>query len=71
MEHIKLSGEAVTNHSVFSQEAEGSWRWKETMTVCGSSTRFSKLILKEAAMTIRIREAADICSRHIYAYRGC
>lgn len=71
MEHIKLSGEVVTNHSAFSREAEGSWRWKETMTVCGILTCFSTLILKETAMTVRIGQAADIFSGHIYVYRGC
>lgn len=71
MEHMKLSGEVVTNHSALSQEAEGSWHWKGTMMVCGSSTCFSKLILKATALTIGIRQAADIFAMHIYAYQGC
>lgn len=71
MEHIKLSGKVVTNHSALSQEAEGSWHWKETRMACGSSTCFSKLILKATAVTIRIRQAADIFGTHIYAYQGC
>jgi len=70
MEHIKLSGEVVTNRSAFSQEAEGSWHWKETVTVCGRLPCFSKLILKETVVTMRVRQASDIFGRRICACGG-
>jgi len=70
VEQTELLGKAVV-HSAFSQKAEWSWHCKGLLAVCRSLTGFSKLIWKQTAMTIRIRQAADIFSRYIHIHQGC